>query len=474
MRYRSIVPVLVVVLLVVLTPAEAGAAARQPMWTRKVPALLSSVAATRLGGTVTAGTVTLDVAPPRAWSELYVARYSAGGRELWHRRWLPTRRNSAVARNPSVVLGPNGSVVTAGSVGARRASCPGWFVRVYGPRGDLRWFRRQRCDTPNVDVRSVAVTKHTIVVAANHVPYHQPGPHYIDAYLIEFSLHGRLIRTFDIEPTSRDWDDSVQDVTVGPAGTIFVTGSADLGPWTTDPDVGPVAPNSDPYVMAFSPTGSLLWEAMLNDHGTTHLRSGLSIDLGAGVLAVAADVQAQRRLGGFAYRLVRFSTTGRRVWSKTVPARIWPTWHPSWAEVAVAPTGAISLVASHADRPLLRTFRANGTVAWSARLGSGIRPHANTNSMTSTLPKPACSWPGGSTRPPRATATAGSSGTGHSRPGESSSPSPRARTRPGRDDRRSSERRRKPMPAVGGGICDKGDTPWESASTPLRPRGGVT
>lgn len=369
MKARSIVAVLVVMSLVVLTPVESGTTSRRPVWVRRAPALLASVAATPRGGTVAAGTVTLDVAPPHAWSVLYVARYMDEGREVWHRRWAPTSPNSAVARNPSVALGPNGSIVTAGSVSVRRARCPGWFIRVYTPKGNLQWFRHQRCGTPNVDVRSVAVTKHMIVVAANHVPYVSPGPHYIDAFLMEFTLRGRLIRTFDIEPSNRDWNDSAEGVTVGPAGTIFVTGSADLGPWTPD---NPEGPNSDPYVMAFSPAGSVLWEAMLPDRGATHLDGGLSIDLDAGVLAAVADIRARARLGGFAYRVVRFSTAGRQLWNKTVSARIWPKWHPSWAEVAVAPTGAISLVASHAGRPLLRTFRTSGTVAWSARIGSGI------------------------------------------------------------------------------------------------------
>jgi hypothetical protein len=52
MKVRSIAPVLVVMLLVVLMPAEAGATLRQPVWARKVPARLVSVAAAPLGGIV--------------------------------------------------------------------------------------------------------------------------------------------------------------------------------------------------------------------------------------------------------------------------------------------------------------------------------------------------------------------------------------------------------------------------------------
>ena len=85
---------------------------------------------------------------------------------------------------------------------------------------------------------------------------------------------------------------------------------------------------------------------------------------------MVADVQTPDRHMR-AYRVVRFSTRGRRLWARTIPTR---TDNAFWAEVAVAPTGAISLVASHAGRPLLRTFRPNGTVAWSARIGSGLRP----------------------------------------------------------------------------------------------------
>jgi hypothetical protein len=360
MKARSIASVLVTMLLVVLTPAEVGATLRQPVWARKVPTRLASVAATPLGGTVTVGTV--------GWSVLQVARYSPGGRELWHRRWDPGP--SKVTWQPSVAFGPDQRVVTAGSLWG--GGCDGWFARVFGPKGSLLWSRRQPCGTPTADVSGIAVTKQMIVLVANRDPNDDPGTLHHDAYVMELSLSGRLIRTFDIEPSSAAWYETVEDVTVGPTGTIFVTGAADLGPWTTDPQVGlPVAPNADPYVMAFTPTGSVRWKAMLHDHGSWHVYGGLSIDHGAGVLAVVADVfypNGHVR----AHRVMRFSTRGQRLWNRTIPTQ---RGGALWAEVAVGPTGAISMVASHArSKPLVRTFRANGTVAWSARIGPRVPP----------------------------------------------------------------------------------------------------
>ena len=333
----------------VMTPAAAGAELRQPTWGRRTPQDLEAVAATPLGGTATTAV-------------RYVARYTADGRELWHRH----------GPAGDVAVGPDGTVVTAGSVGSPASGCPAWSIRTYGPSGGLLWSRRMaRCSpTSNADLISVAVTAHMIVVAANRVPYDSPGSSYRDAYVLEFSLGGRLIRSFDIEPSSRAWYDSVEGVTVGPAGTIFVTGWADLGAWTTDAAGHTVVPDRDPYVMAYTSTGSVVWKSLLHDHGSAHVQDGLSIDVGGGVLAMVADVQTPDRHMR-AYRVVRFSTRGSRLWARTIPTR---TDNAFWAEVAVAPTGAISLVASHAGRPLLRTFRPNGTVAWSARIGSGLRP----------------------------------------------------------------------------------------------------
>lgn len=351
MKWRMFVLLLTVWLLFLflLSPVAAGAALREPTWGRRTPQDLTTIAATPAGGTVT-------VAPR------YIARYSANGTELWHRR----------APAGDVAFGPDGTVVTAGTRYASGASCPRWFIRVYGPSGGLRWSRTMaRCSPAhNADLISIAVTEHTIVLAANRVPYDSPGSPECDAYVMEFSLHGRLLRSFDIEPTAPAWNDSVEGVAVGAAGTIFVTGWADLGPWTTDAAGHTVVPNRDPYVMAFSPTGSAKWKTMLHDHGPAYVENGLSIDLGAGVLAVVADVLTRDRHMR-AYRVVRFSTGGRRLWIRTIPTR---TDNAFWAEVAVAPTGWISLVASHEGRPLLRTFRPNGTVAWSARVGSGLRP----------------------------------------------------------------------------------------------------
>lgn len=368
MKPRSIVPVFVVMLLVVTT-ANAGAARRYPVWVDRSPARLVSVAATPFGGSVTAGTI-------GGWpdTKLYVARYTAGGRELWHRQWLPVGgRFASVAPDPvAVTLGLGGRVVVTGSVGGR---CTGWFVRVYGPKGGLRWSRTMRgwrewCGWRSVaSVTGVAVATDMIIIVANHQasPYYSGMPGRSDAFLLEFSLRGRLLRTVDIEPTRLGWDDSVGDVTVGRAGTIFVTGAGALGPWTTGTAGTPVPPKREPYVMGLTPAGSVLWEATLHDGASAFLPQGYSIDLEAGVLAIVADVfdhREERR----AYRVVRFSTRGHRLWSRAVGS---PVWTYTWAEVAVSPTGAISLVAGHVSRPLLRTFRANGTRAWAGVLPKG-------------------------------------------------------------------------------------------------------
>jgi hypothetical protein len=355
MTGRSIVPVLVVALLVVLTPTEAGATPRQLMWKQKAPAglELTAVAATPLGGSVAVGAA--------GWSPVYVARYSPGGRALWYRWWRAAR-----VKDVSVALAPDRSVVTAGSLFGFGTHCAGWFVRVYGPEGGLRWFRRQRCDASSVDLSAVAVTKHRIVLAANRNPNGAGGTYQHDAFVMEMSSSGRLIRRFDIEPSRPEWYETVEDVALGPGGTVFVTGAADLGPWTTDPQVGlPVAPNADPYVMAFTPTGAIRWEAMLHDHGSTHLYSGSSVDLSAGVLAAVAGMHTWGKPP--AYRVVRFSMQGQRLWRRTILKQ--KGLALSWAELSVAPTGGISVVVGHAGRPLLRTFRANGTVAWSTRFG---------------------------------------------------------------------------------------------------------
>jgi hypothetical protein len=375
-KTRSVVPVLVVLLVVALTPAKANAPTRYPVWVDRSPARLFSVAATPLGGSVVAGTI-------GGWpdTKLYVTRYAAGGRELWHRRWQPIGSpypavlsdEQSLSFSLSAALGPDKRAVVAGSVGGR---CPGWFVRVYGPKGGLRWARtmpgwRQRCGwRSDALVTGVAVTRSMIVVAANHqaAPPFSGMPLRDDAFLLVFSMRGGLLRTIDIEPTRLGWDDSVRDVTVGHAGTIFVTGSGALGPWTTDEVGTPVPPIREPFVMAITPTGSILWEAMLRDGDSSYYPQGYSVDLGAGILAIVTDVfdrHEQRR----AYRVVRFSTEGRRLWSRAIGS---PPWGYTWAEVAVAPTGATSLAAGHVGRPLLRTFRANGTLAW---VGAGPQGH---------------------------------------------------------------------------------------------------
>jgi hypothetical protein len=369
MRVRALLVAFVASMLVMLTPTGSSSALRQATWVRTSSASLGSVAARSHGGSVAAGTFRWRTGGTWPHVELYVARFTEGGRELWHRRWHPAH---ALVENASVALASGGRIVVAGSVSRGGTPSSYWYIREYGPKGGIRWscisphFRK---GTKLTEVTGVAVARDQIVVAVNHVPSYSGGPAYSDAFLLEFSLSGSLQRAIDIEPGNPKWNETVQDVTVGPSGTIFVSGSADLGPWGMEEGTF-IAPNADPFVMALDLAGSVRWELMLHDQGIVHLWSGRSIDLGAGVLAVVADV-TPRRGWVRAWRVVRLTTTGGRVWSRTIPTHRYSSFN---AEVAVGSTGAISLLGDRAGRPLLRTFRPNGTVASSARVGSRLPP----------------------------------------------------------------------------------------------------
>jgi outer membrane protein assembly factor BamB len=188
------------------------------------------------------------------------------------------------------------------------------------------------------------------VVAANH--HGCCGDPYSDGYLLEFSLDGQLLRTIDVEPSTPKAYDAVTGVTADASSRIYVTGWGGV----------------NPYVMAYTLGGTLLWHAEVGASAGAEAVAGLGVATQAGVLAAVFMMQPTGTRHTI-YELIRFSTNGAPLWHRDVRARMRDAYT---ADVAVGPGGRISLAVEHRGRPLLRTFSPGGSALWGARIGTEL------------------------------------------------------------------------------------------------------
>jgi hypothetical protein len=154
-------------------------------------------------------------------------KYTADGRRLWSRTFLPTPRWASTV-GEVVAVAPDGTVVWGGEL---HGQCEGggWFLEWRGPRGRLL----ERYKTPDWEcgraerIRDIAVGDGIVVVAGySHGCCSDP---YNDGWIRAFGMDGSPSWETDIEPpggTPTEWFDTATGVAMGGLGNIYVSGWA--------------------------------------------------------------------------------------------------------------------------------------------------------------------------------------------------------------------------------------------------------
>lgn len=203
---------LAAVLVLTATPSSAG-----PLrWTRSPARAVYDVAVAPDGGVYAALSTRRGVA---------LARYAAGGRLLWTRRWNGPGSGSW---QPVVDVAEDGTVVWGGNI---FGDCEGggWFLEWRAP--DTRVLHRYvtpgyRCGLAEM-IRDVAVTDGQVIVAG--FSHGCCGDPYRDGWVRAFGMDGRFRWSTDIEPpggTPADWYDQATGLAVGAFGNLYVAGWA--------------------------------------------------------------------------------------------------------------------------------------------------------------------------------------------------------------------------------------------------------
>ena len=366
-RVRGAVLLGILATATVVPAIEAGAFTTA--WRRDVGREVRAVVVDDAGNAYVAGYVRTGA---RRLRTLLVAKYAADGTRRWAETWRPPDTQTV---GNAIAIGRDGRIFVTGALSAAADDGPaGWFVRAYGPGGDVRWHRDQqgwrgqsrRSAGTGIDAGGdlVAVT----ITAEARNGFH-------DGSVRAFGADGVLRWTNAFEVSGYATYDRATDVAVGSQGSVYAVGQIDQKRVTSD------RPEVDQEIVVQRlerATGNVDWIVVMRD---TDVRDA---DLGTGIAARGDVVAVVGRIDGG-------SVTGPRAerghaWTGRMSPNGALLWQRAWGEanrkaaepddVAIGPGGTIRVAGTARGGgggvdAFLRSFDTDGTPAGGTRMRSG-------------------------------------------------------------------------------------------------------
>jgi len=320
----------------------------------------------------------------RRLQTLLVAKYGADGTRRWVDTWRPNSDTQAVGND--IALDRDGRVFVVGALMGVDDEHAGWFVRAYGPGGDVRWHRDQqgwRGQTRRSAALGVDAGGHLVAVAVTT----EGGSGYHEGSVRAYGSDGALRWTNDIEVSGYGTYDRATDVAVGGRGAVFAVGQIDQKRITND---RPVV-DQEIVVHRLGSNGNVQWILVMKDADARDADIATAVAVRGDVLAVAGridggPVTGPRSERGHAWVARIATATGGPVWE-----RAWGEANRKAAEpddVAVGPGGTVRVAGTVRGThdgvdAFLRSFTSGGGRHGWMRLRSGRFLHG-TGVATST------------------------------------------------------------------------------------------
>jgi hypothetical protein len=300
------------VLIALLIPVSASASVPELLWSRDAGRSLNDVAV-RGTNTFVTGSIRF-----RGSEALLVQRYGGAGKVLWTRTWRPQpiAGHEPWAEGSAIALGSDGAVYVAGGAsGCGDPELSSWFLRKYGPGGQLIWSlmppTEQGCGfRESTFAHDLSVRGALAVTATTRL-----GGDSSDGMVDVFSTRGSHLRTIPFEPVGPPpgSGDGVGGVALGRGGRIYAGG------WVAMRNTFDPPPDHEIAVMAFRPNGRLLWSRIVRDRGARDFDGADSVSVGAaGVVIAGSEQRPGCRSTAQSFRFcpvaIAFDTNGRIRW----------------------------------------------------------------------------------------------------------------------------------------------------------------
>jgi hypothetical protein len=309
----------------------------------------------------------------RRLQTLIVAKYAADGTRRWLEKWRPDADTQAVGND--IAIGRDGRVYVAGALlGTDDDGPSGWFVRAYGPGGDVRWHRDQqgwRGQHRRSAALGIDVGGDLVAVAVTT----EGGSGYHEGSVRAYGGGGSLEWTDDFEVSGYGTYDRATDIAVG-GRAVVVVGEIDQKRITAD---RPVVDQEIVVQRLGSGSGNVRWILVMKDADVRDADSATGVGIRGDVLAVVGridggPVTGPRSQRGHAWTARIGSTNGSLAWQ-----RVWGQANRKAAEpdaVAIGPGGTIrtaGTVRGGGDGvdAFLRSYGPDGSRAGFLRMRSG-------------------------------------------------------------------------------------------------------
>ena len=349
--------------------APAASAATTVDWRRDLGRELHAVAVDGEGNAYVTGYV---VTGTRRLRTLVVAKYGPGGSKRWTETWRPVAGSETFGND--VEIDPGGRVYVTGQVlSTNESGGAGWFVRAYGPGGELRWHRDAEGwrEGPRTSVGTAVDAARGLVVIS--VSKFGDGG-FRDGSLRAFRTDGSLRWTDPFEVPGLATYDLATGVVIGGRGSVFAVGQMDQKRATVD---RPVV-DQEILVQRLDGGGNLTWILVMRDRGVRDADTAISVAKRGNVLAVAGRVDGGPVTGSQAQRgnawLGRIALGGGLRWQLAWGEANRRAAEP--ADVSIGPGGRIHVVgivrgAGDGVDAFLRSFGPDGKRRAGLRSSSG-------------------------------------------------------------------------------------------------------
>ena len=299
--------------------------------------------------------------------DAFVRKYDANGNVLWTRQFGTAGVDYAYA----LTAGPGGIYVAGWTTGALEGTNAGEqdaFVRKYDADGNVLWTRQ--FGTASFDyAEALAAGPDGGIYVAGQTWGPLGGIFFgvIDAFLRKYDPDGNVLWTQQIGTPG---DDDSRGVTVGPDGSIYVSG------WTTGALEGSNAGGFDAFVRKYDANGNVVWTRQF---GTTGNDYAYPLTAGPDGIYVAGYTTGSldgSNAGSFDAFVRKYDFKGNVLW-----ARQFGTAGDDYANgITAGPDGGI-YVAGYTSRALagsnagqrdafVRKYDPNGNVLWTRQFGT--------------------------------------------------------------------------------------------------------
>ncbi len=358
-----------VVAIGVVPAAPAGALSTA--WRRDVGREVRAVVVDHDGNSFVTGYVRSGA---RRLQTLVVAKYAADGTRRWYDIWRPHADTQAVGND--IAIGRDGRVFVAGTLLGTNDNGPsGWFVRAYGPGGDVRWHRDQQ-GWRGQSRRSAALGIDTggdlVAVAVTA----EGGSGFHEGTIRAYGGDGSLRWTDDFEVSGYGTYDRATDVAVGGRGAVFAVGEIDQRRITAD---RPVVDQEIVVQRLESGNGNVQWILVMKDADVRDADIATGVAVRNDVLAVVGRIdggpvtgpQGQR---GHAWTARIGTASGSLAWQRAWGQANRKAGEPD--DVAIGPGGTIRTAGTVRGGgggvdAFLRSYGPDGSRAGWMRLRSG-------------------------------------------------------------------------------------------------------